>query len=489
MSSRRSLVIAFAAVLAATLRAAPALALCSADAECTSAPFLVCDPLAGSCVECVDDAPCGGRVCERSMARAAYGRCVQCSPERSAACRSAESGARCLSGGSCGCASDVDCQGMGARVCRGGECAPGCRAAGVPCPDAAVCDASGAEIGHCVAAPLRTTTDAAAPTATAPLPLAPGGGCALGPVGAARSPATAPVLTFGAVLVAAAALRSGRKRRLSAGLLLASLHAGCSHAPTPLRPGLAGSVGLPHRGVLVGGERVEESAHLRFLRKNDRRYATPRFATVLTRAADHVARARPGAVLVLGDLSAPTGGVLLPHLSHRSGRDADILLYLTTLDGAPVTSPGFVHVREDGLAWDERGKRFLRFDVARQWLLLRALLSDDEARVQFVFASRRVRAMLLDWAVARGEPDELVYRALSVLVQPSPGGEHDDHFHVRTACDAEEVLRGCIMSGPVRAWLAPATPGDSALEVASLVQELARPASWGAASSAGASEP
>jgi penicillin-insensitive murein endopeptidase len=238
--------------------------------------------------------------------------------------------------------------------------------------------------------------------------------------------------------------------------VVALLASGCARAPTPLRPGFEGSIGLPHRGVLVGGARLEETPNRAFLRKNDRRWVTPRFARALVRAAERVASERPGGVLVVGDLSAKTGGVLLPHLSHRSGRDADLLLYLTTLDGAPVRSPGFVHVREDGLAWDERGKRFLRFDVERQWLLLKALLSDEEAVVQFVFASKTLRSLLAEWAIARGEPIELVYRAVTVLVQPHPGGEHDDHFHVRTACTDEEVATGCERSGPERPWLATA---------------------------------
>ncbi len=40
-------------------------------------------------------------------------------------------------------------------------------------------------------------------------------------------------------------------------------------------------------------------------------------------------------------------------MSHRTGHDADILLFVTTLSGAPVPSPGFVRFDTDGLAWDE----------------------------------------------------------------------------------------------------------------------------------------
>src|SRR5437764_940153 len=125
---------------------------------------------------------------------------------------------------------------------------------------------------------------------------------------------------------------------------MAALISGCSRIPTPLEPGRTGSIGLPHRGVLKDGrELAHDATAYRFLRDNDRHSALPRFAGALERAAKSVSDARANSVLVIGDLSPPQGGgPLLPHFSHRTGRDADLLLYLTTLEGAPVASPGFV---------------------------------------------------------------------------------------------------------------------------------------------------
>ncbi len=161
--------------------------------------------------------------------------------------------------------------------------------------------------------------------------------------------------------------------------------AGCARAPSPLRPAFDGSIGMTHRGVLVhGAELPREGDGYRFLRQNGRHFATHRFALAIERAAAYVANARPGATLVLGDISSNTGGRTLPHFSHRSGRDADLLFYWLTPEGAPVGDHGFLHVEADGLAWDEAGKRFLRLDVEREWLLVRELLSDDDARVQWI---------------------------------------------------------------------------------------------------------
>ena len=256
---------------------------------------------------------------------------------------------------------------------------------------------------------------------------------------------------------------------------------GCARAPSPLCPAWHGSIGSPNRGVLASGVQVSRNAEgLRWLRDNDRHWGLPRFTGAIERAAASVAHERPGARLTVGDLSTPTGGgPLSPHFSHRSGVDADLLFYMTTLQGAPVDSPGFIHVGADGLAQDEGHGRWLRFDVEREWLLVKALLEDPQARIQWVFVSEVVEAMLLDWAIARGESPEIIGRAQSVMLQPNPGGVHDDHIHVRTSCSLEERVAGCETIGPQRPWLtydlAPVEESDGDLALA-LLQPITAPA-------------
>jgi penicillin-insensitive murein endopeptidase len=231
---------------------------------------------------------------------------------------------------------------------------------------------------------------------------------------------------------------------------------------------------------------------LRWLRGNDRHFGLPRFAEAIERAAALVAHERPGARLTVGDLSiASGGGPLAPHFSHRSGVDADLLFYATTLDGAPVDSPGFVHFGADGLARDEAHARWLRFDVDREWLLVRALVEDPEARVQWIFVSDVVHAILIDWALARGDSPETIERAEEVMHQPHPGGVHDDHIHVRTTCSPDETVAGCEPIGPQRPWLAYDLPplDDRNEELAlALLQPLA-PASSAAAALGGVGRP
>ncbi len=259
--------------------------------------------------------------------------------------------------------------------------------------------------------------------------------------------------------------------------LAAAGAAGCARAPSPLSPQLEGSIGLPHRGVMTGAKELPRSAEgLTWLRQDDRHFGLPRFVAAIERAAGGVARERPGGSLSVGDLSRRTGGQLSGHASHRTGRDVDLLFYLTELDGTPVASPGFVHVEEDGLAYDPGKKRFYRFDVPRQWLLVKALVEDRKAYVQWIFIHRNAKALLVEWARARGEPTETIVRAMDMMLQPRPGGPHDDHVHVRTACLPEEIATGCEPSGPSWPWLpAAASVAPTTLTNQELVAELLGP--------------
>ena len=242
---------------------------------------------------------------------------------------------------------------------------------------------------------------------------------------------------------------------------------------------------MPHCGVLAeGAELPRDAPGIAWLRGNDRHWAAPRFVAALERAAAKVAAEREGPPLVVGDLSVRHGGRLPEHMSHRTGHDVDLLLFVTTLSGAPVQSPGFVRFDADGLAWDETHQRFLRFDVERSWLLVKALVEDDEARVEWIFLSKPLQGLLLEWARARNEPLETLRRAELLLLQPGPPAElHDDHFHVRTTCDPSELARGCEPTGPVRDWIrdlnartAPLPAEDDAAVAAELLRPIDEPA-------------
>jgi len=251
---------------------------------------------------------------------------------------------------------------------------------------------------------------------------------------------------------------------------------GCGAHAAPVH----GSYGTPNRGVLVDGVVLEETASVRWLRNDDRHFALPRLTAAIQRAAATVASARPGPPLYVGDLSARHGGSASGHRSHRSGVDADLLLFWTTLDGAPIPTPGFRHVGADSLAYDGVQGAYVRFDVEREWLLVEALLRDPAARVQWIFASEVLEAILLEWAQARGSDPEIVRRAQEVMLQPTGAAVHDDHIHVRTACDQDEIAEGCRVIGPERAWLREDVAADSdAMLVSAILEPLDAVASPG----------
>jgi penicillin-insensitive murein endopeptidase len=178
--------------------------------------------------------------------------------------------------------------------------------------------------------------------------------------------------------------------------------------------------------------------------------------------------------LVVGDLSARWGGKIQGHQSHRTGRDVDLLFYYLTPRGARVTAPGFIRVESDGLALVPDTGELLRLDVEWEWKLVRALLDSPDIGVQFLFVSRTVEALLVEYALSRGEPLELVLRAQSVMLEPGDSMPHDDHFHLRIACTPEEALAGCMGGGPHWEWLEPLpAPTDIDREMLALI--LAEP--------------
>ena len=130
--------------------------------------------------------------------------------------------------------------------------------------------------------------------------------------------------------------------------------------------------------------------------------------------AANVARLRPnGTPLPICDLSGPEGGRLARHHSHQTGRDADLLFYSLTVDGRPWRVQ-FTSFGPDGLSEAGKGS-FVRLDVEREWLLVRSLLTDPEAGVQWLFVARPIEALLVEYARARGEDQAVIWRAESVM--------------------------------------------------------------------------
>jgi penicillin-insensitive murein endopeptidase len=264
--------------------------------------------------------------------------------------------------------------------------------------------------------------------------------------------------------------------RLALGFFAAA-SAGCISAPSPLAPGLFGAVGVPHSGVQTDGVELPGSGQgfVRYRPKGVNHYGRTRLVDALKAVSAEMVRDDPSTPpLVIGDLSARSGGKIPGHQSHRTGRDVDFLFYYVTPKGARVPAPGFIRVEADGLAVVPGTGELLRFDVVHTWKLVRALLESPGLGVQFMFVSRNVEALLVDYALARGEPLELVLRAQSVLLEPGDSMPHDDHVHLRIACTPEEALAGCLGGGPHWEWITP-LPRPTELDAALLALIAAEP--------------
>jgi penicillin-insensitive murein DD-endopeptidase len=87
--------------------------------------------------------------------------------------------------------------------------------------------------------------------------------------------------------------------------------------------------------------------------------------------------------------------------------------------------------------------------------MVKKLVQHPDLRVQWLFISRGIEALVVDYAIARGEDPDLVWTAETVMLQPADSTAHDDHFHLRIACLPEEAVRGCEGGGPHWPWLAP----------------------------------
>lgn len=230
------------------------------------------------------------------------------------------------------------------------------------------------------------------------------------------------------------------------------------------------SIGSPTTGFVVGCRTLpREGPHHAILEEHSHRgtaCATDDLVEAILSAAADVDRVRPGARLAVGNLGRGGGGGIPWSVSHHSGRDADLGFFLLDPGGKPHLPRTLVPLNRKGMG--EIDGVEVRFDTPRNWLLVRSLITNPSVSVQWLFVSRSLRRMLLDFARRRETP-ALVRRAEEVLAQPARSRPHNDHLHLRIACPADDVLEGCRDIGSQRSWFR-----DPSARVADRVEELLR---------------
>jgi penicillin-insensitive murein DD-endopeptidase len=131
---------------------------------------------------------------------------------------------------------------------------------------------------------------------------------------------------------------------------------------------------------------------------------------------------------LVGDISAREGGPLSGHVSHQAGLDADVAFFVADLQGRPVTLEAFEAFGADGRSLSNPEHVL---DVYRNWLMLRAWLSDLRVVVSHVFIAAELRQLLLDYGQQSPEFVRYVPLAAQVLIAHPT---HADHFHLRITC-------------------------------------------------------
>ena len=225
-------------------------------------------------------------------------------------------------------------------------------------------------------------------------------------------------------------------------------------------PGLRSrSVRFPWDGSLMRGMLLKPSQYVRYVPEYasaHRFYGTWEMVQLLERGARRVAFRLPGSQLSIGEISGEQGGDIGGHHSHESGRDADVGFFMTSADGKPYAGQSFAEFDANGHGLAPNGG--LRFDDARNWELISKLVSDADARVQYIFVAHTLRQRLLNEAARRGAAADVIARAAQVMIEPSHGNPHRSHFHVRVYCaPADRPL--CKDVAPYWSWY-PGMPPD-----------------------------
>lgn len=214
----------------------------------------------------------------------------------------------------------------------------------------------------------------------------------------------------------------------------------------------------PNDGSLAGGVPLPLSAPgLQFNPRRDTiaRYATVEVVRALVNAARAVDTELGGLPVTINDLSYENGGPIPHHGSHQNGRDVDVFFYQLGPDGTPIESvgaffdPSGVGVDFRDLA-DPSDDVELRLDVPRTWRFVQALIEDEAASLQSIYLAEHLRSLLLDYAHKHGAPESTVARFAEMTCQSVY--PHDDHFHFRFYCSADDIEAGCRDSAPLYAW-------------------------------------
>jgi penicillin-insensitive murein endopeptidase len=257
--------------------------------------------------------------------------------------------------------------------------------------------------------------------------------------------------------------QSPRRLATIAFTVVATLTALAATTPTTAHAA-SRSIGYPDAGHLVRGcpmpTRGPGFALQNFTRKHDLRWGMCSLVRTLRTFAGELRPLLAGHALMIGNLSQRGGGEMAHSQSHESGRDFDLGLLLCDDKGRPIPSY-YHHFDRDGVS-RSHGPRY-RFDAARNWQLVVALVDNADLAIERIVIGRHLRAAMLAYAEASHVPAALRRRVAEKLIPPWPGvHNHDNHLHVRIACPQGDGADGRCRDRPLPAPASAAAPVQQA---------------------------
>jgi murein endopeptidase len=176
------------------------------------------------------------------------------------------------------------------------------------------------------------------------------------------------------------------------------------------------SIGTTNGGALFNAVQMPPSDHYQLV-DLAHAWGTQETVDALTRCIAAVAAKYPGSgPLPIGHLSTRRGGALSPHVSHQTGRDADV---------------GYYYL--EGGRWYARAHA-KNLDRERTWALVRALITETD--VDLILIDHSIQVLLEEHARNIGEEPawlDSVFRGvpgkLPPVIRHAKG--HATHLHVR----------------------------------------------------------
>ena len=229
---------------------------------------------------------------------------------------------------------------------------------------------------------------------------------------------------------------------------------GCAHQGI-VDDGTSLSYGPPYRGSLRNSVQLAAEGEGYWIpsrwAQRGLNYGTDELVRLVVYVGRQLSTRYPDAKLAVADLAAPQGGRTPWHRSHQTGRDVDLLFQASDQAGQPVhldtmfTFTGEPRPKARGVPGEN-----VFFDVPRNWYLVRTLIDNPIALVQYIFIADSLKQQLLDYARDEKEPEALIAEASYILHQPSDSLPHGDHMHVRIYCAVTDVPLGCKDYGVLR---------------------------------------